>query len=80
MLAEYVQDTVKLIVDHPEEVSVNKIESSRSIVLEVRVHRDDRGKVIGRKGATIVALRVLVSAMKKTQNKDNRRVILELVE
>lgn len=80
MLAEYVQDTVKLIVDHPENVSVNKIESSRSIVIEVKVHKDDRGKVIGRKGATIIALRVLLSAMKKTQHKDNRRVILELVE
>jgi predicted RNA-binding protein YlqC (UPF0109 family) len=53
---------VRALVDDPEQVSVNKIEGERSIILEVRVAPDDLGKVIGKSGRIANALRTLVRA------------------
>jgi hypothetical protein len=53
---------VRALVDDPEQVSVNKIEGERSIILEVRVAADDLGKVIGKGGRIANALRTLVRA------------------
>ena len=54
---------VKGIVDHPEEVTVDLLTSRRGKTLEVRVHPDDLGKVIGRGGRTATALRTLVAGI-----------------
>ena len=63
MLAPALEHLVKGIVDHPDEVHVAAKSSARGEVLEVRVHPDDLGRVIGRAGRTAKALRTLVSAL-----------------
>ncbi|MGW8380737.1 RNA-binding protein [Streptomyces sp. ODS28] len=63
MLEEALEHLVKGIVDHPDEVQVDSRTLRRGRVLEVRVHPDDLGKVIGRSGRTARALRTVVGAL-----------------
>jgi uncharacterized protein len=63
MLEEALEHLVKGIVDNPDEVAVASRDLRRGRVLEVRVHPDDLGKVIGRNGRTARALRTVVSAL-----------------
>jgi predicted RNA-binding protein YlqC (UPF0109 family) len=63
MLEEALEHLVKGIVDNPDEVSVESRTLRRGRVLEVRVHPEDLGKVIGRSGRTARALRTVVSAL-----------------
>ncbi|HOO20009.1 MAG: KH domain-containing protein [Kiritimatiellae bacterium] len=73
-LIEYV---VKTLVDHPDELRIAEIEGERTIVFELRCHPDDVGKVIGKSGKTVGALRTLISTVAARQN---RRAMLEVVE
>ncbi|WP_372734932.1 RNA-binding protein [Nocardioides sp.] len=63
MLPEALEHLVRGIVEHPEEVSVRDKALRRGSVLEVRVHPDDLGKVIGRSGRTATAFRTVISAL-----------------
>jgi len=60
---EFVALTVLNIVDHPDQVKIYLTRSIRSMVIELDLHPSDRGKVIGRGGRTIIALRSLLRAM-----------------
>ena len=75
MLSAALEHIVKGIVDHPDEVRFNASPSSRGDLLEVHVHPDDRGRVIGRGGRTAKALRTLISA-----RADNRRVRVDVAD
>ena len=57
MLAEALEHLVRGIVDHPDDVVVRDKQMRRGSILEVRVHPDDLGKVIGRNGRTATAFR-----------------------
>jgi predicted RNA-binding protein YlqC (UPF0109 family) len=74
-LAPALEHLVKGIVDHPDEVQVIEKSSQRGDVLEVRVHPDDLGRVIGRAGRTAKALRTLINALA-----DGRRVRVDVVD
>ena len=63
MLEEALEHLVKGIVDNPDDVQVASRNLRRGRVLEVRVHPDDLGKVIGRSGRTATALRTVISAL-----------------
>ena len=63
MLEAALEHLVKGIVDNPDEVSVDMVSGRRGRTLEVRVHPDDLGKVIGRSGRTAKALRTVVAAI-----------------
>ncbi|OIV36728.1 hypothetical protein BIV57_14830 [Mangrovactinospora gilvigrisea] len=63
MLDEALEHLVKGIVENPDEVQVHTKNLRRGRVLEVRVHPDDLGKVIGRSGRTARALRTVVGAL-----------------
>jgi predicted RNA-binding protein YlqC (UPF0109 family) len=63
MLEEALEHLVKGIVDNPDDVQVASRNLRRGRVLEVRVHPDDLGKVIGRNGRTARALRTVVGAI-----------------
>ena len=63
MLADALEHLVRGIVDSPEDVSVRSREGRRGQILEVRVHPDDLGRVIGRSGRTAKALRTVVTAL-----------------
>ncbi|HET6816389.1 MAG TPA: RNA-binding protein [Mycobacteriales bacterium] len=63
MLEEALEHLVRGIVEHPDEVQVDLRNLRRGRVLEVRVHPDDLGKVIGRGGRTARALRTVMTAL-----------------
>jgi predicted RNA-binding protein YlqC (UPF0109 family) len=63
MLADAVAHLVRGVVDHPDDVSVRMRTTRRGDLLEVRVHSDDLGKVIGRRGRTAGAFRTVVAAI-----------------
>jgi predicted RNA-binding protein YlqC (UPF0109 family) len=75
------REAVELIVRHlvreAEAVDVRAVERDRATVIEVRVAQADVGKVIGRQGRTVKALRSLLHA---AGQKHNRRYVLEIVE
>jgi len=63
VLTEALDHLVRGIVDHPDDVHVDLRERRTGRVLEVRVHPDDLGKVIGRAGRTAKALRAVMTAI-----------------
>ncbi|MBN2373130.1 KH domain-containing protein [bacterium] len=77
MTKEVLEEIVKAIVDNPEQVKVSEIDGDQTVILEVRVAENDLGKVIGRKGRTITAIRSLLSSI---GGKNSKRYVLELVE
>ena len=76
-MKELIEYIVKSIVDNPEEVEVAQIDGESTIDFELRVKQEDVGKVIGKKGRTINAIRTLVNA---TAAKSGMRAMLEIVE
>ena len=75
MLDRALNHLVREIVDHPDEVSVTLVDTPRWELLEVRVHPEDLGRVIGRSGRTAKALRTVVNALA-----DGRRVRVDVVD
>ncbi len=63
MLAEALEHLVRGVVDHPDDVTVRDKQLRRCPILEVRVHPEDLGRVIGRGGRTARALRTVVGAL-----------------
>ncbi|HEU5008019.1 MAG TPA: RNA-binding protein [Jatrophihabitantaceae bacterium] len=63
MLEEALEHLVRGIVDHPDDVRVDMIDNRRGQRLEVRVHPDDLGRVIGRSGRTAKALRQVIQGV-----------------
>lgn len=77
-MKEFVEYLVKHLVDNPEEIQLNEVESERSIIFELRVAKSDMGKVLGKKGRTAHALRTLLNAAAGASSK--KRVMLEILE
>ena len=63
MLDRALKHLVREIVDYPDEVSVSVVDTPRGELIEVRVHPDDLGRVIGRQGRTAKALRTIINAL-----------------
>ena len=63
MLAEALEHLVRGLVTHPDDVRVKDLDLRRGRMLEVRVHPEDIGKVIGRQGRTASALRTVIGAL-----------------
>ena len=63
MLDRAMNHLVREIVDNPDEVSVSVVDTPRGELIEVRVHPDDLGRVIGRQGRTAKALRTIINAL-----------------
>ena len=61
-MKELVESIARALVDHPEDVDVRMVEGPQGAVLELRVHAEDLGKVIGRQGRTAKAMRTLLAA------------------
>lgn len=77
-IEDLLENLVKGLVDKPEEVSVEGFdESDGSVTLELRVAEDEAGKVIGRGGRTINALRQVIRAHKEARG---RKVVVDLVD
>jgi hypothetical protein len=65
------------LVDKPEEVVVTEIEGEQTSVIELKVAKEDLGKVIGKQGRTARAMRTILSA---ASTKINKRSVLEIIE
>ncbi len=76
MLADVLEHLVRGIVDNPDDVQIRSRTQRRGEVLEVRVHPDDLGRVIGRSGRTARALRTVVGALAQ----DNAPVRVDVVD
>ena len=75
---QLLEQMVKAIVDKPDEVKVNVNESESTCIFELNVGEGDLGKVIGKKGKNVNALRIILSAA--TAKEGGKRAILEVIE
>jgi len=67
----------KALVDKPDEVGVTEIQGEQTSVIELKVAKEDLGKVIGKQGRTARAMRTILSA---ASTKINKRSVLEIIE
>jgi len=75
-MKEFLTQIVKSLVDNPEEVQINQIEGTQTVVLELKVANSDLGKVIGKQGRMSNAVRTLLNA---ASGKTRKRHVLEIV-
>ncbi len=68
---------VRMIVDHPDDVRVTTLQGAQTLIFELRCNNGDVGKVIGKDGKTVGALRTLLGVMAARQG---RKAVLEVVE
>lgn len=76
-MKELVLYIAKALVDYPDEVEVIEVQGEKTMVLELRVAREDLGKVIGKQGRTARALRTILNA---AATKMKKRAVLEILE
>ena len=76
-MKELVEAIAKALVDHPEQVQVRAVEGEQVTVLELHVHPEDLGKVIGRQGRTVKSMRTILGA---AGMKLKKRLTLEILE
>lgn len=76
-MKELVEYIARALVDHPDQVSVAEVEGKQTSVLELKVAKEDMGKVIGKKGRTAGAMRTILSA---ASAKIKKRTVLEIIE
>lgn len=67
----------KALVDFPEQVEINEVVGEKTTVLELRVAKEDLGKVIGKQGKTARAMRTILNA---NATKLKKRAVLEIIE
>lgn len=73
-LIEYI---AKSLVDHPNDVQVSEVEGEQTSVLELKVAKEDLGKIIGKQGRTARALRTILNA---ASTKQKKHTVLEIIE
>jgi predicted RNA-binding protein YlqC (UPF0109 family) len=76
-MKELVKFIAQSLVDNPEEVQVTEIEGEQTSVIELKVAKEDLGKVIGKQGRTARAIRTILSA---ASTKIRKRAVLEIIE
>jgi predicted RNA-binding protein YlqC (UPF0109 family) len=76
-MKDLIQYIAQSLVDHPEHVVVSEVEGNQTTVLELKVSKDDLGKVIGKQGRTAQAMRTILSAV---SSKLKKRTVLEIIE
>lgn len=70
------EDIAKALVEHPEDVSVTEVLKDGTTVLELRVNKDDMGKVIGKQGRIAKAIRTVVKA---AASREEKQVVVEII-
>ncbi len=76
-MGELVEMIAKALVDNPDEVEVNEVEGTQSVIIELRVASEDMGKIIGKQGRIAKAIRTVVKA---AAIKENKRVVVEIIQ
>jgi predicted RNA-binding protein YlqC (UPF0109 family) len=76
-MRELIDYIARALVDNPEMVQVSEVEGNQTSVLELKVAKEDLGKVIGKQGRTARAMRTILSA---ASAKIKKRTVLEIIE
>jgi uncharacterized protein len=76
-MKELLETIARSLVDYPDEVRINEVDGENGIILELKVAKDDMGKVIGKQGRIAKAIRTVVKA---AAIKENVRVVVEIVQ
>lgn len=76
-MKEFVEFIARCLVDAPELIEVNEVIGMRTSVYEIRTAEGEMGRIVGKHGDTIRAIRTLVNAV---ATKDNVRAVVELVD
>ena len=76
-MKELIKYIAQALVDRPELVEVSEVEGNQTSVLELKVAKEDLGKVIGKQGRTARAMRTILSA---ASAKIKKRTVLEIIE
>jgi predicted RNA-binding protein YlqC (UPF0109 family) len=76
-MKELIEYIAKSLVDQPDAVKVTEVTGERTSIIELSVAKEDMGKVIGKQGRTVTAIRTLLNAAAMKQKK---RTILEIIE
>jgi uncharacterized protein len=76
-MEELIKYIAQALVDNPDRVEVTAVEGEQTSVIELKVAKEDLGKVIGKQGRTARAMRTILSA---ASTKINKRAVLEIIE
>jgi uncharacterized protein len=76
-MKDLIKYIAEALVDNPDQVSVTEVEGNQTSVLELKVAKEDLGKVIGKQGRTARAMRTILSA---ASAKIKKRTVLEIIE
>jgi predicted RNA-binding protein YlqC (UPF0109 family) len=76
-MKELISHIAQALVDNPEQVTVTEVKGGQTLILELRVAKEDMGKIIGKHGRTAQAIRTLLSA---ASGKAKKRIVLEILE
>lgn len=76
-MKELVQLLARSLVNHPDDVEVKETQSDTASILELKVAREDLGRIIGKQGRTAKSIRTILNA---AASRTNRKVVLEIIE
>jgi predicted RNA-binding protein YlqC (UPF0109 family) len=76
-MKDFVEYIIKNLVDNPDDVKINEVGGTQTLILELSVKKEDIGKIIGKKGKTINAIRTLLMSV---ASRNGVRVNLEILE
>jgi predicted RNA-binding protein YlqC (UPF0109 family) len=76
-MKELIHYIAQALVDYPDQVAVSEVEGNQTSVLELKVAKEDLGKVIGKQGRTARAMRTILGA---ASAKIKKRTVLEIIE
>ena len=76
-MKDLIKYMAQALVDNPEKVEVSEVQGEQTSVIELRVAKEDLGKVIGKQGKTAKAMRTILSA---ASAKVHKRTVLEIIE
>ena len=76
-MKDLIKYIAQALVDNPDKVEVSEVQGEQTSVIELRVSKEDLGKVIGKQGKTANAMRTILSA---ASAKVHKRTVLEIIE
>lgn len=76
-LSKMIEYMAKMLVDLPDQVGINEIEGENTMVIELKVAKEDLGKIIGKQGRTARAVRTILNG---ASTKLRKRTVLEIIE
>jgi predicted RNA-binding protein YlqC (UPF0109 family) len=76
-MKDLLRNLVRALVEHPEQIKVDVVEGKHTLILTLKVAKEDMGKVIGKQGRNAAALRTILTA---ASGKEKKRIVLEIID